>query len=68
MFKRKDSLFGCKPDPPRFFLTNLACQFTVSLVTLSFCVLTLNIMNLPFEHEETAKRHDRTEVVIVFPD
>ncbi len=68
MFKSKGSLFGCKPDPPRFSCTNLFCQLVVSLVTLGFCVFTLNILDLTFKHEETAQRYNDSEIVIIFPD
>ncbi len=59
---------SCKPDPPGHSCGNLLAQFLVSMLTLSFCVLTVNMMNLTFKHEETAQRHDPTDVVIIFPD
>ncbi len=68
MFNNKGSLFNCKPDPPRFSYGNLFAQFAVSLITLSFCVFSINILDLTFKHEETAQRHNPTEVVIIFPD
>ncbi len=68
MFKKKNDLPSPKPDPPRHFCGNLLAQFLVSMLTLSFCVLTVNMMNLTFKHEETAKRYDSSEIVIVIPD
>ncbi len=59
---------SCKPDPPGHSCGNLLAQFLVSMLTLSFCVFTLNMMNLTLKHEETAKRYDSSEIVIVIPD